>query len=81
MLFQVAANGAEYPIAFASKTFTEAEQRWSTLEQELFAMFGLFGSGNHCQSILCANRSLQHSKFVKSSGSESCALEISYATV
>ena len=31
--------------------------------------------------ILCANRPSQHSEFVKSSGSESCALEISYATV
>ena len=31
--------------------------------------------------ILCANRPSQYSEFVKSSGSESCALEISYATV
>ena len=39
MLFQVIESGAEHSVAFASRTFTEAEQRWSTLEQELFAMF------------------------------------------
>ena len=37
-LYQVT-NGQERTTAFASKTFTEAEQRWSTIKQETFAMF------------------------------------------
>jgi hypothetical protein len=37
-LFQIV-NGHERTNAFASKTFTEAEQRWSTIEQETFAAF------------------------------------------
>lgn len=35
-LFQVV-DGQERPISFISRTFTPAEQKWSTLEQELFA--------------------------------------------
>ena len=38
MLFK-AIDGVEQPIAFASKTFTEAEQRRSASERELFVIF------------------------------------------
>ena len=37
-LFQVGENGFEKTVSFISKTFTKAEQNWSTLEQELFAV-------------------------------------------
>ena len=34
-LYQIV-NGQEGTIEFASKTFTEAEQQWSTMEQETY---------------------------------------------
>ena len=37
-LFQVL-GGSERTVAYLSKTFTSAEQKWSVLEQELFAAF------------------------------------------
>ena len=37
-LFQIGDNGFEKTVSFISKTFTKAEQNWSTLEQELFAV-------------------------------------------
>ena len=36
-LFQHEENGRELPVAYISHTFSQAEQNWSTLEQELFA--------------------------------------------
>ena len=36
-LFQHDENGRELPVAYISHTFSQAEQNWSTLEQELFA--------------------------------------------
>lgn len=39
VLFQMGEEGRERPIAFVSKAFNETEQRWSTIEQEAFAIF------------------------------------------
>ena len=38
VLFQTL-DGKEKPVAFLSKTFSPAESRWSTIEQETFAVF------------------------------------------
>ena len=37
-LFQIGDNSFEKTVSFISKTFIKAEQNWSTLEQELFAV-------------------------------------------
>jgi hypothetical protein len=39
MLFQINAGGDEMPISFLSKAFNTTEQKWSTIEQEAFAIF------------------------------------------
>ena len=38
-LCQVLPNGQEVPIEFISKTLTKVERRWSTFEQEAYAIF------------------------------------------
>ena len=38
VLFQVV-DGQEKPVAFLSKTFSQAESNWSTIEQETFAVY------------------------------------------
>ena len=32
-------NGTEFPVAFFSHTFTETQQKWSTIEQEAFGIY------------------------------------------
>lgn len=38
VMFQLV-DGIERPVAYLSKTFTDAERRWSTIEQETFAVY------------------------------------------
>ena len=38
MLFQVI-DGREIPVAYLSKTFSETERNWSTMEQETYGVF------------------------------------------
>ena len=39
VLFQMGKGGKEVPVAFVSKAFNETEQKWSTIEQEAFAVY------------------------------------------
>ena len=52
MLFQVI-EGREVPVAFWSRAFTATERRWSTYEQETFA---LVASVLHWESILLGHK-------------------------
>ena len=52
MLFQVI-EGREVPVAFWSKAFTATERRWSTYEQETFA---LVASVLHWESVLLGHK-------------------------
>ncbi len=52
MLFQVI-DGREVPVAFWSKAFTATERRWSTYEQETFA---LVASVLHWESLLLGHK-------------------------
>jgi hypothetical protein len=38
-LFQKDSDGKEYPIQFLSKSFSPVQKRWSTIEQEAYAIF------------------------------------------
>src|SRR3546814_15825214 len=39
LLVQRSPDGAEEPVCFVSKAFSPAETRWSTIEQDAFAIF------------------------------------------
>lgn len=47
LLLQRSPDGAEEPVCFVSKAFTPAESRWSTIEQEAFAIFFTITSLSH----------------------------------
>lgn len=47
VLLQVDAKGDEHPIGFVSKAFNETEKRWSTYEQECYAMVRAILSFRH----------------------------------
>lgn len=48
LLLQRAADGTEEPVCFVSKAFSPAETRWSTIEQEAFAIFfGITSLSHH----------------------------------
>ena len=38
-LYQVDKEGREYPIAFASKSFSKQQRRWATPDKEAFAIY------------------------------------------
>src|SRR3546814_19867927 len=47
LLLQRSADGVEEPVCFVSKAFTSAESRWSTIEQEAFAIYYCITSLSH----------------------------------
>ena len=41
-------NGAEFPIAFLSHTFTETQRKWSTPEQDAYGVYYAITKWNYC---------------------------------
>ena len=52
-------DGAEFPIAFLSHTFTDAQRKWSTPEQEAYGVYCAITKWNYCLqgagSVVCDN--------------------------